>query len=138
MSNFANSNFAEADFARAMPFARLLGLEVTDATPEKVVGTITVRAELCTIGESAHGGTLMAFADCLAAIGAHLDRPEGAAGTITIESKTNFLARAASGARLSGTALPVSVGRRVSVWQTRIEDESKRAIALSVQTQLIL
>ncbi|QBK32276.1 PaaI family thioesterase [Roseitalea porphyridii] len=121
-----------------MPFARLIGLEVTEATPEKVVGAVTVRAELCTIGESAHGGTLMAFADCLAAIGAHLNRPERAAGTITIESKTNFLGRAASGTRLVGTALPVSVGRRVSVWQTTIEDEAKRAIALSVQTQLVL
>lgn len=80
-----------SDFAHAMPFARLLGLELTDATPERVVGTITVRAELCTIGESAHGGTLMAFADCLAAIGAYLNLPEGAGGTTTIESKTNFL-----------------------------------------------
>ncbi|WP_306120940.1 MULTISPECIES: PaaI family thioesterase [unclassified Roseitalea] len=131
-------DFAMADFAHAMPFARLLGLEVTDATPEKVVGTITVRGGLCTIGDSAHGGTLMAFADCLAAIGAHLNRPEGAAGTITIESKTNFLGRAASGTRLSGTALPVSVGRRVSVWQARIEDEAARVIAVSVQTQLVL
>lgn len=127
-----------SDFAHAMPFARLLGLELTDATPERVVGTITVRAELCTIGESAHGGTLMAFADCLAAIGAYLNLPEGAGGTTTIESKTNFLGRAASGTRILGTSLPVSVGRRVSVWQTRIEDEAARAIALSVQTQLVL
>lgn len=126
------------DFAHAMPFARLLGLDLIDATPERVVGTIMVRAELCTIGDSAHGGALMAFADCLAAVGAHLNRPEGADGTITIESKTNFLARAARGAHLSGTALPVSVGRRVSVWQTTIEDEAKRTIALSVQTQLVL
>lgn len=111
---------------------------MTDATPERVVGTITVKAELCAIGESAHGGTLMAFADCLAAIGAHLNRPEGADGTITIESKTNFLARATAGACLVGTALPVSVGKRISVWQTNIEDEAARAIALSVQTQLVL
>ncbi|MGP1397621.1 MAG: PaaI family thioesterase [Inquilinaceae bacterium] len=132
------SDFDKSHFAHAMPFARLLGLEVTDATPDRVVGTITVKAELCTVGDSAHGGTLMALADCLAAIGGHLNRPEGAAGTITIESKTNFLARAASGTRLLGTALPVSVGKRVSVWQTSIEDEAARVIALSVQTQLVL
>lgn len=132
------SNSAKSDLAHAMPFARLLGLELTDATPERVAGTFIVKAELCTIGERAHGGTLMAFADCLAAIGAHLNRPEGAPGTITIESKTNFQGRAASGTRLSGTALPVSVGKRVLVWQTRIEDETARAIALSVQTQLVM
>lgn len=127
-----------SELAHAMPFARLLGLDLTDATPDRVVGTITVKAELCTVGDSAHGGALMAFADCLAAIGAHLNLPDGAGGTVSIESKTNFLGRAASGTRLVGTALPVSVGRRVSVWQTTIEDEAARAIALSVQTQLVL
>lgn len=124
--------------ADAMPFARMLGIDLIDAAADRVVGTMTVRAEFCTVGDSVHGGALMALADCLAAIGAYLNLPEGAAGTTTIESKTNFLAAAAGGSRLVGTARPVSVGRRVSVWQTRIEDDTERPIAVSVQTQLVL
>ncbi|WP_034492137.1 PaaI family thioesterase [Afifella pfennigii] len=127
-----------SELAHAMPFARLLGLDLSIATPDRVVGAMRVEAELCTVGESVHGGALMAFADCLAAIGAYLNLPEGAGGTATLESKTNFLGRAASGTRLVGTSLPVSVGKRISVWQTQIEDENERAIALAVQTQLVL
>lgn len=124
--------------ADAMPLARLLGVEVSQADPERVVGAITVRDELCTAGDSVHGGTLMAFADSLAAIGAFLTLPEGAAGTTTIESKTNFVGKAASGAALTGVATPVSVGRRVSVWQTEIRDQEHRPIAFVTQTQLVL
>lgn len=124
--------------ADAMPFARLLGLDLTDATADRVVGAMIVEARLCTVGARVHGGALMAFADCLAAIGAHLNLPEGAGGTATIESKTNFVGRAVRGTRLVGTATPVSVGKRVSVWQTRIADGKERTIALSVQTHLVL
>lgn len=124
--------------ADAMPLARLLGIEVSRADPDRVVGTMTVRDDLCTAGENVHGGALMAFADSLGAIGAFVNLPEGAAGTTTIESKTNFLGRAATGTVLTGVATPVSRGRRISVWQTRISDGEDRDVALVTQTQLVL
>ena len=124
--------------ADAMPFARLLGVEVAEADPGQIVGAMTVREEFCTAGDNVHGGALMAFADSLAAIGAFLNLPEGAGGTTTVESKTNFLGRAAKGARLKGVSTPVSVGKRVSVWQTKIYDEAEKTVALTIQTQLVL
>ena len=80
----------------------------------------------------------MAFADSLGAIGGFLNLPEGASGTTTIESKTNFLGRAAAGAKLTGTTTPVSIGKRLSVWQTEISSEDGRSVALVTQTQLVL
>jgi uncharacterized protein (TIGR00369 family) len=127
-----------SSIANAMPFARLLGIEISQAQPDQIVGAITVRDELCTAGETIHGGALMAFADSLAAIGAFLNLPDGAAGTTTIESKTNFLGRAPANACLVGIATPISIGRRLSVWQTRIHREEDRAVAMVTQTQLVL
>ena len=127
-----------SNLAESMPFATHLGIAVTQAEKSAVVGTMTVRAEFCTVGDSAHGGALMAFADSLAAIGAYLNLPEGANGTTTIESKTNFLGRAVSGSQIKGVAKPVSVGRRLSVWQTGITSADNRDIALITQTQLVL
>ncbi|MEM6538904.1 MAG: PaaI family thioesterase [Pseudomonadota bacterium] len=126
------------NLADAMPFARHLGVNVTEASKESVVGEMVVREEFCTLGKSIHGGAVMAFADSLAAIGAYLNLPEGAAGTTTIESKTNFLGRAAEGSTVTATSTPVSVGKRVSVWQTKMTNEDGKAVALVTQTQLVL
>lgn len=126
------------NLARTMPLASLLGMEVTAATPDQVVGSLNIRAELCTVADAVHGGTLMAFADTLGAIGAYLTLPDGATGTTTIESKTNFTGRATAGDQLTGIATPVSVGRRLSVWQTRITDSQDRLVAVTTQTQLVV
>ena len=121
-----------------MPFARLLGLSVLEATAERVRGELLVRAELCTSKGVMHGGAIMALADSLGAIGAILALPEGAGGTTTIESKTNFLSPAAEGSTVTAETTPVSIGRRISVWQTRITRPDGRAVALVTQTQLVL
>jgi uncharacterized protein (TIGR00369 family) len=124
--------------ADAMPFARLMGVEVVDASPERIVGEMTVRADLCTAGGILHGGAVMAFADSLGAVGAFMALPEGAAGTTTIESKTNFLGAAKVGAKVRGETTPVHRGKRTSVWQTRITTEDGRPVALVIQTQMAL
>jgi uncharacterized protein (TIGR00369 family) len=127
-----------ANFADMIPFAKTLGLELVEASPQRVTGKLLVGPELCTTGGTLHGGAVMAFADSLGAIGAYLSLPEGAKGTTTLESKTNFLGAAKEGTTVSGEATPVHSGKRTSVWQTRISSEDGKAVALVMQTQLVL
>lgn len=125
-------------YADAMPFARLMGLRVEEASPALVRGRLVVGDDLCTTGGIAHGGALMALADSLGAIGAFLTLPEGASGTTTVESSTRFLGSAPQGSTLVAEARPVKVGRRLSVWQTLIRLEEGRDVALVTQTQMAL
>ena len=74
----------------------------------------------------------------LGAIGAFLNLPEGAKATTTIESKTNFLGAARLGATVTAVATPVHVGRRTSVWQTRLTNDEGKAVAMVTQTQMVL
>ena len=120
-----------------LPFAELLGIEVVSASLEKIVAEMIVREDLCTVPAVLHGGAIMAFADTLGAAGTFLNLPEGA-GTTTIESKTNFIAAALLGGRITGTATPLHRGRRTMVWQTRISTAEGRLVALVTQTQLVL
>jgi 1,4-dihydroxy-2-naphthoyl-CoA hydrolase len=120
-----------------LPFAQLLGVDFVSAAPERIVAELTVRAELCTRPAVLHGGAIMAFADTLGAVGTILNLPEGA-GTTTIESKTNFIAPAVLGSRITGEATPVHRGRRTMIWQTRITSAEGRLVALVTQTQLVL
>jgi uncharacterized protein (TIGR00369 family) len=120
-----------------LPFAALLGVEFVAAAPERIVPELTVRDELCTRPAVLHGGAVMALADTLGGVGTMLNLPEGA-GTTTIESKTNFIAAAPVGTRVTAETTPLHRGRRTMVWQTRITNPEGRLIALVTQTQLVL
>jgi len=120
-----------------LPFSELLGIEFVHADEERVVAELTVRAELCTRPAGIHGGAIMGFADTLGAAGAILNLPAGAS-TTTIESKTNFIAGALLGTRLTGEALPVHRGRRTQVWTTRVTTAEGRLVAVVTQTQMVL
>ena len=127
-----------AALAASMPFAKLVGLKFIEADKARVRATVTVDADHCTAGSIAHGGFLMTLADCVGAIGAFLNLPDGAKGTTTTESKTNLIAAAPVGSVLTATAEPVSTGRRLQVWQTRVETAEGKLVALTTQSQLNL
>lgn len=115
----------------------LLGIELLDAAPERVRARLLVRPDLCTLGGVLHGGAVMAFADTLGAIATLLNLSQDAR-TTTIESKTNFLAAAASGTHVTGECIPIHRGRTTMVWQTRVSSENGKLVALVTQTQLVL
>jgi len=124
--------------ADMMPFAKLMGVNVIEASADRIVGELLVRDDLCTAGGILHGGAIMAFADSLGAIGAFMSLPQGATGTTTIESKTNFLGAAKAGLTVRGETTPVHRGKRTSVWQTKISTVEGKAVALVTQTQMVL
>jgi uncharacterized protein (TIGR00369 family) len=121
-----------------MPFAELKGVTFVEASPERVVARMPVRADLCTLNHTVHGGAVMALADSVGAAATVINLPDDAKGTTTIESKTNFISGAKEGATLVATATPVHRGRRTQVWQTRIETEDGKLVAMVMQTQLVL
>jgi uncharacterized protein (TIGR00369 family) len=124
--------------SRPLPFAVLMGIVFTEAEPERVTATMKVRDDLCTLGDAIHGGAIMAFADTVGAAATIINLPADARGTTTIESKTNFIGAAKAGATVRATATPIHRGRRTQVWQTRLETEEGRLVAVVTQTQMVL
>jgi len=118
-----------------MPFSDLMGVEVLVREKDRIVGRLVVREDLCTAGGILHGGAYMAFADALGALGGVLNPPSGAR-TTTLESKTNFLRGAPMGSVVTGEATALHIGRRSSVWQTRITNAEGKLMALVTQTQM--
>ena len=120
-----------------VPFTAELALSMIEASRDRVVGRAEWAAERCTAGGVLHGGYLMATVDSVGAMCAVQNLPEGAAGTTTIESKTNFLAGGRAGI-MRATATPLHKGRRTMVWQTNITDETGRLLSVTTQTQLVI
>ena len=121
-----------------IPFAKTMGVEIEEASAERITAKLLVRPDLCTTGGTLHGGAVMALADSVGAVGAFLSLPPGARGTTTLESKTNFLGAAKAGTIVTAEATPMHKGRTTSVWQTKITGEDGKAVALVTQTQMVL
>jgi 1,4-dihydroxy-2-naphthoyl-CoA hydrolase len=117
-----------------MPFAKLIGAELLEVTPELVTGQMEWTPERCTAGGLLHGGALMALADGCGGTCAFFNLPQGAIGTATIESKTNFL-RAAREGTVTATTRPLHKGRTMMVVETEIAGADGRLVAKVTQTQ---
>jgi len=118
-------------------FPEKLGIEFLAVSKDELRARIEVTRELCTLPGRMHGGAIMAFADTLGAYGTVLNLPEGHS-TTTIESKTNFFTVGIEGGRVIATTTPVHRGRSTMVWQTRIERDDGKLVALVTQTQMVL
>jgi 1,4-dihydroxy-2-naphthoyl-CoA hydrolase len=121
-----------------MPFAELMEVTFVEAEKDRVVARMLVRPELCTLNHTIHGGAVMALADSVGAAATVINLPEDAKGTTTIESKTNFIGGAREGTAVVAIATPVHRGRRTQVWQTRLETEDGKLVAIVTQTQMVL
>ena len=119
-----------------MPFARHLGIQLSEADRNEVRARIAWAEHLCTSGGVLHGGAVMALADTAGALCAVLNLPEGAS-TSTIESKTNFF-RAVREGTLEAVAKPLHVGRSTIVVQTDLYDAAGKRVAQVTQTQAVL
>ena len=121
----------------SMPLCDTLDIRAVGAAPDGVRLEIDHAPGLCTTGGVLHGGVLMALADSAGATCAHLNLPEGAVGTTTLESKTNFLGAVRSGTA-TAVATPLHVGRSTIVVETVVSDDGGRPVAKVTQTQMVL
>ena len=118
-------------------FPGLMGVELVEVTSERVVATLQVRPDLCTTGETMHGGAFMALADTLGGVATFVNLPPGTR-TTTIESSTKFLRGAPLGATVTAECTPFHKGRTTMVWQTLVRSADGKLCAVVTQTQLVI
>jgi|SRR5690348_14150938 uncharacterized protein (TIGR00369 family) len=122
---------------KMMPLAGTLGIRTDEYNAERVVLSLDWAPALCTANGILHGGVIMALADSAGGAVALLNLPDGASGTATIESKTNFLGAVRKGT-VTATATPLHRGGTTIVAETSVRDSAGRLVAKVTQTQLVL
>jgi uncharacterized protein (TIGR00369 family) len=119
---------------------RLLGIRFAEPNREPVVTEVTLTPSHLTEVDTVQGAVVVALANLADAFGSLLNAPEGMINT-TIESKTNF-PRLGRGKLLWAETELIHVGRRTSVWRSRVfrgkDREDGRSIAEVVQTELFV
>lgn len=123
---------------------QLLGVELKEASADRVVALLPVTPKLHQGYGIVHGGVYSAVAETTASLGASLalasradgtplatpDHPSGGAMVVGIANHTEFLRSVRSG-ELRVEATPVTRGRTTQLWQVEITDETGRLTAHS-------
>ena len=108
-------------------FSQWLGLEIVEATRDRVVLAWDVRPELWQPYGIVHGGVHCAVVESAASLAAALWL--GDQGKVVgVSNNTDFL-RAVHEGRLVATATPVHRGRLLQLWLVDIVDEQDRTVA---------
>jgi len=116
----------------------LLGVTFDTCTDTEVTGHLDVTQQLIAGTGFLFAPAVIALADVLCAGGTGRHLPEGASFT-TLEMKTNFLASARDGERVTARATPVHIGSTTQVWDVTVgNDATGRTMALFRCTQMVL
>jgi uncharacterized protein (TIGR00369 family) len=111
-----------------------MGIEVVEATPERVVGTMPVAGNTQPYG-LLHGGASVVLAETLGSIGSALYAGPGRVVVGTDINATHH--RAARSGVVTGTATPITLGRTLTCWEVVITDEEGRRVCTSRITCLV-
>jgi uncharacterized protein (TIGR00369 family) len=116
--------------------SKSLGIEVIELQPTRVVATMPVDDRTHQPFGILHGGASVALAETVASLGAAANIDRDAFIAVGLEINANHV-RAKSEGVVTGTALPIHIGRTTHVWDVRIVDESGRIVCVSRCTMAI-
>lgn len=109
------------------PFAHYLGLELAEASGDKVVGTWTADARLHQPYGIVHGGIHCSIVESLASVGAAIWYGERGK-VVGVSNSTDFF-KAVSEGRLESVAQPLHRGRSQQVWIVETNDDAGKLVA---------
>ncbi len=114
-----------------------LGIEVVEATKERVVARMPVGPRVHQPFGVLHGGASVALAETVASTGGWMNVDQEKERVVGIEINANHL-RAKRDGVVTAVATPVHIGRRTHVWDVRITDEQDKLVCVSRCTLAIV
>jgi len=105
-----------------------LGVEITEATPERVVATMAVDGSVRQPYGILHGGASVALAETDASVGGALNVQAGR--RVGLEINANHL-RAKRDGVVTAVGTPLHRGRSTQVWGIELTDEAGRRVCVA-------
>jgi uncharacterized protein (TIGR00369 family) len=120
----------------AVPFARLVGLDLDSVEPGRAVLKMDVREELKQNHGVVHGGAIATLIDSAMAFAIIPKLAEGE-GTTTVDLTIHYLRPLTSGTA-TGVAEVLRAGRRIIVVSAKVFDDEDRVVATAISSYLRL
>jgi len=107
-----------------------LGIEIVEASRERVVGRMPVGPKVHQPFGLLHGGASVALAETVASVAGMMQVDSARESVVGLEINANHL-RAKRDGVVTAIATPVHIGRRTHVWEVRIADEAGKLVCVS-------
>ena len=107
-----------------------LGIEITEATHDRVSGTMPVNENTIQYAGFLHGGASVVLAETLASIGTFLHIDPNTQSCFGTEINASHLRSRTSGT-VTGVALPIYKGRTTQVWEIQISGDDGKLVCIS-------
>ena len=113
-----------------------MGIEIIEASPQRMVGTMPVEGNTQPSG-LLHGGANVVLAETLGSVAASLTLDRSKQDCVGLEINANHIRGVKSG-KVKGTARPVHLGKSTQVWEIKIVNEADQLCCISRITMAIL
>src|SRR5215216_3654194 len=110
--------------------ADVLGIELTELTPKRVVARMSVDERTRQPFGILHGGASVALAETVASLGAVMNIDRERYSAVGLEINANHL-RAKPEGVVTAVGVPIHVGRTTQIWDIRITDEAGKMVCIS-------
>jgi 1,4-dihydroxy-2-naphthoyl-CoA hydrolase len=107
-----------------------LGIEITEATRERVVATMPVGPKVHQPFGLLHGGASVALAETVASTAGWMQVDQSKETVVGLEINANHL-RAKRDGIVTAIATALHIGRKTHVWEVRIADEQGKLVCIS-------
>ena len=114
-----------------------IGIEVTDYDDNYICGKMPVDERTIQPWGLLHGGASVALSETLGSIGGELKAKQNNEKVVGIEINANHIKSVKEG-WVYGKSIPIKVGRKIQVWETKILNENDDLICISRLTLAVL
>ena len=118
-------------------FARMLGIQLIEAGPDRVVMDLPVTQALSNRNGVMHGGAILGLTDNIGGTASSLNLKPGE-NTVTMESKVTFLRPIRIGDVARATATAVHIGGTTQIWDIAVTRGDGKLAAKVTQTQMTI
>lgn len=126
MSDYLNDPVGYArEIVGGDPMARFLGIEIDEVKSGYARCSVTIKPEYLNAVERAHGTIIFSVIDQALAVASN----STGMIAVSINISINFVSAAIDGEKIFAEAVPVNIGKKVSVWRIEVRGTSDKLIA---------
>lgn len=117
---------------------RAIGIEFTHIAKDKLVATMPVNENTIQPFGILHGGASVVLAESLCSMGGWFLLESDTQAAVGLEINANHIRSVQKGGKVTGTARPINIGRKIHVWECEIRDEQDKLVCISRCTLAII
>ncbi|MEX0720222.1 MAG: hotdog fold thioesterase, partial [Balneolaceae bacterium] len=105
-----------------------LGIDFEHVAKDKLIATMPVNENSIQPFGILHGGASVALAETLCSIGGWFQLSEEDKTVVGVEINANHVRPVKMGGKVTGTARPIHIGRKIQVWECEIKNQEDKLV----------